>query len=184
VLLAAGVEASIRAGREALLDLRRGSPTLDELVDAYVAQYDAAPSTVAWLTYNLRVSQEAFGGRGIGDLAVHEIATWRTVLPESRRHPAHRTLRQVLQAAVRWKWIEDNAAAQVKNEQPPLGELDPFEDWDEIDGIAEELDDVGAALVVFLAGTGLRPEEAFGAEWRDVDLDGAAVTVRRRVRQG
>jgi integrase len=86
--------------------------------------------------------------------------------------------------AVRWKWIEDNVAAAVKNEQPPMGEFDPFEDWDEIDAIAAELDDVGAALVVFLAGTGLRPEEAFGAEWRDVDLDGAAVTVRRAFAKG
>jgi integrase len=164
--------------------LHRPQVTLNELVDAYLAQYDVAPSTVTWLTYNLRASQEVFGGRRIGDLAVHEIAAWRKALPESRRHPAHRALRQVLQAAVRWKWIEDNAAAQVKNEQPPMGEFDPFEDWDEIDAIAAELDDVGGALVVFLAGTGLRPEEAFGAEWRDVDLEGGVVTVRRAFAKG
>jgi integrase len=164
--------------------LHRPQMTLDELVDAYVAQYDAAPSTVAWMQYNLRASCEVFGSRRIGDLAVHEIAAWRRALPESRRYPAHRALRQVLQAAVRWKWIEDNAAAVVKNPQPPMGEFDPFEDWDEIDAIVAELDDVGGALVVFLAGTGLRPEEAFGAEWRDVDLEGGAVTVRRAFAKG
>jgi len=164
--------------------LHRPQVTLNELADAYLAQYDAAPSSVTWLTYNLRASLEVFGDRRIGDLAVHEVAAWRRSLPEARRHPAHRVLRQVLAAAVRWKWIEDNVAAEVKNEQPRMGEFDPFEDWDEIDAIAAELDVVGAVLVVFLAGTGLRPEEAFGAEWRDVDLDGGIVTVRRAFAKG
>ncbi len=72
--------------------LHRPQVTLKELAEAYLAQYDAAPSTVAWLTYNLRASLEVFGDRRIGDLAVHEIAAWRKALPEARRHPAHRVL--------------------------------------------------------------------------------------------
>jgi hypothetical protein len=46
----------------------------------------------------------------------------------------------VLQAGVRWKWIEENAALGIKNPQPPMGEIDPFEDWAEIEAIAAELD--------------------------------------------
>jgi len=38
--------------------------------------------------------------------------------------------------------------------------------------------------VVFLAGTGVRPEEAFGAEWRDVDLEKRVFTVRRAFAKG
>jgi integrase len=159
--------------------LHRPQVTLQELAEAYLAQYDAAPSTVAWMSYNLRASQARFGAVRIGDLSVQQIGAWRSSLPEARRYPAHRALRQVLQAAVRWKWIEENAAAAIKNPQPPMGEFDPFEDWEEIDATADELDDVGGALVVFLVGTGLRPEEAFGADWRDVDLDAGIVTVRR-----
>jgi hypothetical protein len=49
------------------------------------------------------------------------LAAWRKSLPAARRYPAHRALRQVSQAAVRWKWIEENAAAGVKNPQPPMG---------------------------------------------------------------
>ena len=36
----------------------------------------------------------------------------------------------------------------------------------------------------FLAGTGVRPEEAFGAEWRDVDLRASRVHGAPRVREG
>lgn len=38
--------------------LHRPQVTLDELAEAYVAQYDAAPSSVAWMLYNLRASRE------------------------------------------------------------------------------------------------------------------------------
>lgn len=164
--------------------LHRPQATLEELADAYLAQYDAAPSTVAWMSYNLRASLERFGGQRIGDLSALQIGAWRSSLPQPRRYPAHRALRQVLQAAVRWKWIEENAAAAIKNPQPPMGEFDPFEDWQEIGAVADELDDVGGVLIVFLVGTGLRPEEAFGAEWRDVDLDAGVVTVRRAFAKG
>jgi integrase len=164
--------------------LHRPKVTLDELADAYVAQYDAAPSTVAWMQYNLRASREVFGRDGIGELSVQQIAAWRKSLPEARRYPAHRALRQVLQAAVRWKWIEENAALGIKNPQPPMGEFDPFEEWAEIEAIVAELDIVLGTLVVFLVGTGVRPEEAFGAEWRDVDLAASVFTVRRAFANG
>jgi len=164
--------------------LHRPEVTLDALVEAYLEQYDAAPATVLWMDYNLRASREVFGRRRIGELSVQQIAAWRKSLPEARRHPAHRALRQVLAVAVRWKWIEENAAAGVKNPQPPMGEIDPFEDWAEIDAIAAELDVVLGTLVRFLVGTGVRPEEAFGAEWRDIDLEDSTFTVRRAFAKG
>jgi integrase len=162
----------------------RPEVTLNALAEAYLAQYDAAPSSVAWLSYNLRSSLARFGSQQIGDLSVQEIGAWRSSLPPARRCPAHRALRQVLQAAVRWKWIDDNAATAIKNPQPPMGDFDPFEDWDEIDAIADELSLIDGALVVFLVGTGVRPEEAFGADWRDIDLDAGVVTVRRAFAKG
>ena len=105
-------------------------------------------------------------------------------MPAGKRYRSHRALRQVLQAAVRWKWIEDNPAALVKNPTPKPGEIHPFESWDELDAIADELDDVSGPLVIFLAGTGVRPEEAFGAEWRDVDLKRRVFMVRRAFAKG
>jgi len=64
----------------------------------------------------------------------------------------------VLAAAVRWTSIEDNAAALVRNPAPRVGEIDPFDSWEEIDAIVAELDAVHGVLVEFLVGTGVRPE--------------------------
>ncbi len=93
-------------------------------------------------------------------------------------------LRQVLHAAVRWKWIEENVAAHVRNPAPRPGEIHPFQSWEEIEAIAAETDEVSGPLIVFLAGTGARPEEAFGAEWRDVDLARRVFLVRRAFAKG
>jgi integrase len=85
---------------------------------------------------------------------------------------------------VRWKWIEDNPALLIKNPAPKPGEIHPFESWDELDVIADELTDGSGVLVIFLAGTGVRPEEAFGGEWRDVDLGRHVFMVRRAFAKG
>ena len=164
--------------------LHRPDVTLRGLVDAYVDQYDAAPSTVAWLKDNTRPALERFGDEPIGALTVERVATWRAAVPEGKRYRSHRALRQVLQAAVRWRWLEDNPAIHVKNPEPRPGEIHPFESWEELDAIAAELDAISGVLVIFLAGTGVRPEEGFGAEWRDVDLERRMLMVRRAFAKG
>jgi integrase len=125
-----------------------------------------------------------FGDEPIGSLTVQRIATWRASIPEGKRYRSHRALRHVLQAALRWRWIEDNPAVHVKNPEPRAGAIDPFNSWDELDAIAAELNAIHGPLVVFLAGTGVRPEESFGAEWRDVDLERGMLMVRRAFAKG
>ena len=164
--------------------LHRPTVTLRELTDAYVKQYDAAPSTVVWLRENMRPALDRFGDEPISSLTVERVATWRASLPEGKRYRSHRALRQVLQAGVRWRWIEDNAAVHVKNPEPRPGEIDPFDSWEEIDAIADELDGTSGPLVIFLAGTGVRPEEGFGAEWCDVDLERRMLMIRRAFAKG
>lgn len=158
--------------------------TLRQLNEAFLEQYDAAPASVKWMRYNLATAAETLGEERISELNARQIATWRKSLPESRRHPAHRALRQVLEAAVRWKWIEENPAALVKNTAPRVGEIDPFDSWQEIDAIVAELDVVHGVLVEFLVGGGMRPEEAFGADWSDVELRAGIFTVRRAFAKG
>ena len=147
-------------------------------------QYDAAPSSILFLKDNMRAALAEWGDDPIGTLREERIAAWRAGLSEGKRYRATRCLRQVLAAAVRWKWIEDNPAALVKNPEPRPGEIHPFDSWDEIDAIAGEHDDTGAALVVFLCGTGVRPEEALGGEWRDVDLERRMFMIRRAFAKG
>jgi integrase len=170
--------------RVRLGSLYRPTVTLRELTDAFLEQHDVAPSTLAWLRDNMRPALKRFGDDPIGSLKVDQLAGWRASLPAGKRYRSHRALRQVLQAAVRWKWIEDNPAVLIKNPVPKPGEIYPFESWDELDAIAEELDDVAGALVIFLAGTGVRPEEGFGGEWRDVDLVRRVFMVRRAFAKG
>ena len=141
--------------------------TLRQLGEAYLAQYEGAPSSKEFVRYNLSKALPRFGGEAIGELRPEEIALWRASLPEGRRHPALRALRQVLEAAVRWKWIEDNPAALVKNPLGPRSQIDPFESWEEIDALAAELGASGPSSSSWSeAGLGRRRRSApSGATW-------------------
>ena len=163
--------------------LYRPDVTLQQLVDAFLEQYQGAPASRSWLRYYLVKATDAFGAEPIGELSALEIARWRARMPETMRHGAHRALRQVLTAAVRWQWIERNVALDVKNPQHPRPEFVPFESWDEVDAVAIELGPFGP-LAIFCVGTGVRPEEAFGADWSDVDLEAGVLTIQRAYAKG
>ena len=91
----------------------------------------------------------------------------------------------MLAAGVRWKWIEDNPAALVKNPEPKPGEIDPF---DSLGGDRRDRRrarrDRRRRWSCSCAATGVRPEEAFGGEWRDVDLERRMFRVRRAYAKG
>ncbi|MDA0159580.1 site-specific integrase [Solirubrobacter ginsenosidimutans] len=163
--------------------LYRPDVTLQQLVDAFLDQYQGAPASKSWLSHYLVKATDAFGDQAIGDLNALDVSRWRAKMPETMRHGAHRALRQVLASAVRWQWIERNVALDVKNPQHPKAEFVPFETWDEVDGVAAELGPFGP-IAVFCVGTGVRPEEAFGADWSDVDLKAGVFTIRRAYAKG
>jgi integrase len=163
--------------------LYRPEVTVRELVDAFLEQYQGAQASKDWLRYYLIKSTDAFGDEPIGSLGVLQIARWRAGLPETMRHGAHRALRQVLAAAVRWRWIDRNPAVDVANPQHARPEYLPFESWEDVEALAVELGPFGP-LAIFCVGTGVRPEEAFGAEWSDVDLAAGVFTVRRAFAKG
>jgi integrase len=163
--------------------LYRPETTLQQLVDVYLEQYQGAPASRDWLAYHLGKATADLGAVPIGELDALGISRWRAALPEKLRHGAHRALRQVLAAAVRWQWLDRNAALDVRNPGHPRSEFTPFESWDEVEGVAAELGPFGP-LVIFAVGTGVRPEEAFGADWSDVDLEGGVIRVRRAYAKG
>jgi integrase len=161
----------------------RPEATLHELVDAFLDQYEGAPSSKDRLDQYLGKATAHFGDQPIGSLGALDVARWRACLPETMRHGAHRALRQVLGAAVRWRWIEHNVAVDIKNPAHARAEFAPFESWDEIDAVADELGPFGP-LAIFCVGTGVRPEEAFGGDWGVVDLEAGVFTVRRAFAKG
>jgi hypothetical protein len=163
--------------------LYRPDATLQELVDTFVDHYEGAPSSKDRLDQYLGKATAQLGDQLIGPLDTLAVARSRASLPETMRHGAHRALRQVLRAAVRWRWIEHNVASDVTNPQHPRAEFNPFEAWEEVEAVAVELGPFGP-LAIFCVGTGVRPEEAFGGDWTDVDLDAGVFTVRRAFANG
>lgn len=135
------------------------------------------------LGYTIR----AFGGVVLGDLErmSGELASWRTTLPERSRYDITRALRQALEAAVRWGYMDCNPAKLAgRNPQPPPRPIRAYTDA-ELDAIAAELSPQYRALPAFAAATGLRPEEWQALErHRDVDRAARVLTVRRTVSSG
>lgn len=164
--------------------LYRPNATLNELVEAFLDQYQGASASKEWLRHYLGKATPTFGTVPIGELDALAISRWRAGLPETTRHGAHRALRQVLGAAVKWQWIERNVATFVSNPEHARMEFRPFESWEEVETVAVELGPVFGALAIFSVGTGVRPEEAFGADWTDVDLKAGVFTVRHAFAKG
>ena len=159
--------------------------TLNELVGKYLEQYDAAPASVEWLKYFLKFSQDKFGLDTLDSIDGHRVATWRASLrSDHEKHSATRALRQVLSAAKRWGWIDKDPTLDLKNTGSRAAEQRPFESWAEVDALAGEMSPRDAAILILAVGTGLRPEEYFALEWRDVDLHASTLTVHRAFAKG
>ena len=177
---------SVALQRAKLGPLYRRDLTIRELVGEYLEQHAAGvdADTITKLNWQLKHTLDAFGDVKADRLSPREVAAWRARLPRGSARDIHQALRQVLEHAVRLKMLDENVAKTVPNPAPRRAEVETFAGWHEVDAIAEELGPVYGPLVVFAAGTGLRPEELFALEWRDVDRQERAVTVRRAFTRG
>jgi integrase len=82
-------------------------------------------------------------------------------------------------ASVKWlKYNLGKGGEAVRRRADPGAERSPDR---AVAGVAAATHGV---LVEFLVGCGVRPEEAFGAEWPDVDLRGGIFTVQRAFAKG
>jgi integrase len=132
----------------------------------------------------LKHATATFGDRELRTLRPDELAAWRRGISEGVRSDVFRALRQVLEQAARWGWIESNPAQHIRNPKPKRPEIEPFTSWEELEAVAAELDPRWSAIPLFAAGTGLRPEELFALERRDLDREANIVTVERVYSQG
>lgn len=176
--------------------------TLAAFTDRYLAWYSTSTSkrtgqtvsrlSVETLRWRLARPLELFGGRDLDDLRTGEIAAWESTLPPRFRHAVVRALRQVLDAAVAWEYLDRNPAkATGANPAPEVLERAVLEPRD-IDRLAAELLDNDAedaarrensrrwaAAIVVGAWCYLRPSELFALERRDIDTRAGVLHVRR-----
>ena len=178
-----------RALRAALDRLRPGGRattlTLAEFVAEYLQAHPGLPVTVSKLRWLLGKATAALGDVRLVDLTPEQVCKWRMTVPEGHRYEATQALRQVLNRAVAWELLDYNPAKRgVPNPLRRSLEKRPFDSWEEIEAIAEQLGPVYGPMVIFAAATGLRPAELFGLEHRDLDFKEGAVYVRRAYANG
>jgi integrase len=134
-----------------------------------------------------RTALEAFGHLTLAELEPMsiEIAEWQATLPTGYRYAIMGSLRQVLNAAVRWKLIRGNPANEAgANPQPRREEVAFFESLADVDRLAAELGPAFGPVVIFGVETGLRPSEWIALERRHVDRRAGVVRVRHSVVDG
>ena len=106
--------------------LYRPDVTLKELVDAFLDQYQGAPSSKDRLDQYLGKATAKFGDRPVSQINALDVSRWRASLPDTMRHGALRSLRQALGTAQKWQWIERNVALDVPNPMHARQEFVPF----------------------------------------------------------
>jgi integrase len=178
--------AAIRRGELAALR-RRNPPTLAELVGEFLSQHNAEPNTLRGLRERLAYATRGpkrDGEGGFADVRVDRldpvaIGAWRKRLPERSAWGIHKALRQVLNHAVRIKLLDENVAALIPNPEPKRREVEAFETLALLEAVGDEMSEEYSQLPIFVALTGLRPEEWIALERRDVDRKAGIVHVRR-----
>jgi integrase len=144
-----------------------------------------------------RTALEEFGDVKLTDLERMSavIAEWQATLPSAYRYAIIRSLRQVLEAAVRWDLMRTNPAKHAgPNPQPRREEVAFFESLADVDRLALELGQAGGVkhrisaaygpIAIFGVETGLRPSEWIALERRDIDRKARVVRVRRAIVDG
>lgn len=173
----------LRQARLGDLYQNRKQVTLSELVDLFMSQYQRPRQTRLRMQTELNRAKKAFGEVPARQLDPAEIAQWisRLEVAQTTRSQTIRSLRQVLRQGIAWGYLSSNPADPDKV-RVPIGhraEIKPLESWDEVDAVGDAIGGRYGPLVTFAAATGLRPEEWCALEWRDIDLPGRSLWVRR-----
>jgi integrase len=158
---------------------RQDMPTLQALVDEYVAQHVCEPNTKAKLEARLKKATATFGDVRLDRLAVSELRAWRSTLPAGSAWHIVKALRQVLGYAVAVGLLDTNPAKAIPNPEPKRTAILPFATLDEVEAVSAELLKHYRAIPIVGCLTGLRPSELFGLERRDVDKVNKVLHVRR-----
>lgn len=124
---------------------------------------------------------DAFGGLEIDSITAGMIETWMAGMPRGAARKAWGVLRTMLRKAFRWGMSSVDVTTRVRgpkktDHQPRV--LDSRQIATLLRGFwGHELE----AWLICSVALGLRPEEALGLEWSDIDLRSGLVRIRRGV---
>jgi integrase len=155
--------------------------TLQELVDVFLGRFETirAPRTVRSMRERLARPVSAYGATPLAELERMGgvLADFRATLPERYAHDVMRALRQVFAAAIAWGYMSKNPAVLAgANPEPPPRDIRVYT-LRELDALEAELGDVYGPAAVFVAATGLRPQEWIALNRADVHRDERIVKV-------
>jgi integrase len=91
----------------------------------------------------------------------------------------HAVLTSALKQAVRWGMLPRNPAEFVELPKQARKEMQAFSPDEAKRFLEVAREDRWGVIFLFALTTGMRPEEYLGLQWKDVDLDGGVVMVRR-----
>jgi integrase len=167
---------------------------LGALLDDWLAMVKANREHATWEGYEQRVRlhiKPALGKRSLAKLTAADIQRLLDAKRAAGLSPRsvqyiHATLRAALGVAERWGLIARNVAELTEPVTVRRRQVEPFTP-DEIQRLLEvcATDRLGAFYVVAMA-VGLRPGEALGLSWQDVELDvpNPRVHVRHSLKKG
>jgi integrase len=140
-----------------------------------------------WQGYEVNVRRHivpVIGNRTLAKLSPADVQTLINIKREEGLAPrtvqyVHATLRAALGVALRWGLVSRNVATLVEPVSVTRAPVAPFEP-EEVNAILEAAaeDRLGTFYTVALA-VGLRPSEALGLRWTDVDLSDGLLRVQR-----
>ena len=183
-----------RLSRErAGMEVEQPPITFNALCDLYLANYTGKKR--GWFESMLAYSRAEFGHVQVRRLRPEQIGKWLhndilrrkpphdLLKPKTRQH-IRDAMQQVLGAGIEWGYLSRSPLRKGAVQAPQTGHepttVSPFESWEEVVKVADATGrTMDGALIRLICATGLRPEEAFGLEPRDIDTKNKVLHVQR-----
>ena len=94
-------------------------------------------------------------------------------------HYVHALLRVALKQAVKWKMISSNPALSVELPKIEKKEMKSLSREEAARFIKAASNDKHGLIFLLALGTGMRPEEYLGLQWKDINLENGVATIQR-----
>jgi integrase len=170
------------------------APTLAEYAREWLQAHRAHLTLGTYYDYGLLIKKQ-IAGTSLGGLALNQVGRrdldlWMVKLQETGTGPrrvnmALARMRTIFRMAEEEGLVADNPARLVRSLREPRTAVDPFTPSEAHALTQAASPGTERVLVATLLLAGLRPSEALGLKWRDVDVQRKVISVRRgRTRWG